>query len=30
MNNYIHGKLWDEIIYTFPNINGKSAEFWEG
>ena len=30
MNNYIFGKLGDEITYTFPNFNGKTVEVWEG
>ena len=22
-------KVWDEVIYQFPNFNGGSAEVWE-
>ena len=27
--NYIHYKVWDEIIYPFPNFNSCSVEVWE-
>ena len=23
------GKVWDEIIYPFPNVNGATVEVWE-
>ena len=26
---YIHYKVWDEITYPFPNVNGATVEFWE-
>ena len=26
---YIHHKVWDEIIYPFPNFNGCIVEVWE-
>ena len=26
---YIHHKVWDEIIYPFPNVNGDTVEVWE-
>ena len=29
MNNYIHYKVWDEIIYPFPNFNGATVEVCE-
>ena len=29
MSNYIHYKVWDEITYPFPNLNGKTVEVWE-
>ena len=25
----MHGKVWDEIIYPFPNMNGATVEGWE-
>ena len=28
-SNYIHCKVWDEIIYPFPNLNGYTVEVWE-
>ena len=28
INNYIHYKVWGEIIYPFPNFNGD-IEVWE-
>ena len=30
INNYIHCKLWEEVIYIFPNFNGKTVEVWDG
>ena len=27
--NHIHYKVWDEIIYSFPNLNGATVEIWE-
>ena len=27
MSNYIHYKVWDKIIYSFPN--GTAIEVWE-
>ena len=30
ISNYIHQyTVWDEIIYTFPNINGTTVEVWK-
>ena len=29
IGNYIHYKVWDEITYPFPNINGTTVEVWE-
>ena len=29
INNYIHYKMWDEIIYPCPNFNGAAFEVWE-
>ena len=29
ISNYIHYKVWDEIIYPFPNFNGATVEVWE-
>ena len=29
MSNHIHYKVWDEIIYSFQNINDETAEVWE-
>ena len=29
IGNYIHYKLWDEIIYSFSNFYGCTIEFWE-
>ena len=26
---YIHYKLWNEITYPFPNLNGAAVEVWE-
>ena len=26
INNYIHYKVWDEIIYPFLNFNGTTVE----
>ena len=26
---YNHYKVWDEIIYPFPNFNGATVEVWE-
>ena len=28
-SNYIHYKVWVEIIYPFPNFNGAAVEVWE-
>ena len=30
IRNYIHYKVWDEIIYSSPNFNGTAVEVWEG
>ena len=27
--NYIHYKIWDEIVYPFTNINGATVDVWE-
>ena len=29
MSNYIHLKVWDEIVDPFPNFNGATIEVWE-
>ena len=29
MNNYIRYKVWDEIIFPFPNYNGLTIDAWE-
>ena len=29
MSNDIYCKVWDEIAYLFPNINGAAVEVWE-
>ena len=29
INNYIYYKMWDEIIYPFPNFNSWTVEVWE-
>ena len=29
MSNHIHYKVWDEIIYSFPNFNSATIEIWE-
>ena len=29
ISNYIHYKLWDEITYPFPNVNGCTVEVLE-
>ena len=29
INNYHHYKMWDEIIYPFPNANGATVGVWE-
>ena len=29
VSNHIHFKVWDEIIYLFPNFNGAIVEVWE-
>ena len=26
ISNHMTGKVWDEIIYTFPNINGCTID----
>ena len=26
MNNHMPSKMWDEIIYPFPNFNGHTVE----
>ena len=26
----MHGKVWDDIIYPFPNFNGSTIEVWDG
>ena len=25
---YIHSKVWDEITYPFPNVNGETVWEW--
>ena len=30
ISNYVHYKVWDEIIYQFPNFNGCTVEFGNG
>ena len=25
----MYNKLWDEITYPFPNLNGANVEVWE-
>ena len=25
----MHSKVWDEITYPFPNLNGAAIEVWE-
>ena len=30
ISNYIHYKVWDEIIYPSPNCNSATFEVWEG
>ena len=29
ISNHIYYKMWDEIIYQFPNFNGAAIEVWE-
>ena len=29
INNYIYYKMWDEIIYPFPNYKGCTVDVWE-
>ena len=29
ISNLFHYKMWDEIIYPFPNFNGATVEVWE-
>ena len=29
ISNYIHYKVWDEIIYPFLNFNGATIDVWE-
>ena len=29
INNYMPSKVWDQITYPFPNINGCTVEVWE-
>ena len=29
ISNYIHYKVWDEIIYPFLNFNGATVDVWE-
>ena len=29
ISNYIHHRMWDEIIFPFPNFNGCTVEVWE-
>ena len=26
---YIHHRIWDEVTYPFPNLNGETNEAWE-
>ena len=28
-SNYIYYKVWNEIIYPFPNLNSVTVEVWE-
>ena len=28
MSNYMSAKMWDEITYPFPNLNGATVEIW--
>ena len=30
ISNYSHYKVWDEIIYPFPNFNSAIVETWDG
>ena len=27
INDYIHYKVWNEITYRFPHVNGAAVEF---
>ena len=29
MSNHMPRKLWNEITYVFPNLNGSIIEAWE-
>ena len=29
ISNHMLGKVWDEMIYPFPNFNGCAVEVWE-
>ena len=29
INNKIYHKVWDEITYQFPNLNGAVVDVWE-
>ena len=29
ISKYINYKMWNEIIYLFPNFNGATVEVWE-
>ena len=29
IRDYIHHKVWNEVIYPFPNFNGCTVEVWE-
>ena len=29
ISNYIYYKVWDEVTYPFPKINGCTIEVWE-
>ena len=29
INNHMSSRVWDEIIYHFPNFNGFNFELWE-
>ena len=29
ISNHMPSKVWDEIIYPFPNFNGATIEVWE-
>ena len=29
INNNMPRKIWDEITYLFPNVNGATGEIWQ-